>query len=316
MMQSAMIFKDHGGVAPSSIAQTTHGPFVPRWGMIGPQSLHDGAPGHHKSFSLDNSGGANTLLAAPLQIPQKEGQEIAKFSLFPDHMDSGKGQKALQHSKNIVMLSSVNEFQGHSDPGLGQSMVCANYPYGDQCYNLFGTYGPQMMHGRMLLPLNMTEDGPIYVNAKQYHGIIRRRQSRAKAEMANKLIKVRKPYLHESRHLHAMRRVRGCGGRFVNTKNEISTNKEKDGEPLHAAKSSSSEVMQSDSGNMNSASGGSSLSGSEVTSMYIHGDVDRHYPIFKHLPASVFLPTNGEQNSSISVKWVTAVDSCCDLLKI
>nr|KAJ0226873.1 hypothetical protein LSAT_V11C100045700 [Lactuca sativa] len=116
-------------------------------------------------------------------------------------------------------------------PTLGQ----AAYPFPDPYYrgtNIFNPYetqsypaqpypGQPMVHLQFMgiqqagvpLPSDTVEE-PVFVNAKQYHGILRRRQCRAKAESEHKANKSRKPYLHESRHLHALRRSRGCGGRF------------------------------------------------------------------------------------------------------
>ncbi|XP_078589398.1 uncharacterized protein LOC144869768 isoform X3 [Branchiostoma floridae x Branchiostoma japonicum] len=58
------------------------------------------------------------------------------------------------------------------------------------------------------------DEEPLYVNAKQYHRIMKRREMRAKLEASGKIPKNRKKYLYESRHKHAMARTRGNGGKF------------------------------------------------------------------------------------------------------
>ncbi|KAJ4977199.1 hypothetical protein NE237_002305 [Protea cynaroides] len=127
---------------------------------------------------------------------------------------------------NAGVTSPSVEYTAHPHVEVGHAVAQAAYPYPDPYYrSIFATYGAQPMIQPPLmavqpgvpLPSAAVEE-PVYVNAKQYHGILRRRQSRAKAELENKLVKSRKPYLHESRHLHAMKRARGCGGRFLNSK--------------------------------------------------------------------------------------------------
>ncbi|GAB4829429.1 hypothetical protein Ancab_019100 [Ancistrocladus abbreviatus] len=160
--------------------------------------------------------------------------------------DEGDDQQKHLDTPTLSSSSAGMAFSGNTTPNVqygglspvaGQPMAQAAYPYPDPYYrSIFAPCDAQsyptqpypvqpmvhlqlmgIQHAGLPLPSDAVEE-PVFVNAKQYRGILRRRQSRAKAESENKAIKSRKPYLHESRHLHALRRARGCGGRFLNSK--------------------------------------------------------------------------------------------------
>ncbi|KAK9832266.1 hypothetical protein WJX74_004857 [Apatococcus lobatus] len=139
------------------------------------------------------------------------------------------GPHAAQHATQPQGCSTTAMVVAPQDQSANPSQQDYYYPapaYYDPYLMMYGQHQQHQQqqpgvqgvpsYGRVALPSEFPmEEEPVYVNAKQYHCILRRRAQRAKAEAENKLIKARKPYLHQSRHNHAARRVRGAGGRFL-----------------------------------------------------------------------------------------------------
>ncbi|KAJ1426216.1 hypothetical protein SESBI_10617 [Sesbania bispinosa] len=169
-----------------------------------------------------------------------------------DNEDDGQ-----QQSESPLQSSSANgisdpgigtqniEYATPGQLGTGHPMVPPVYPYPDPYYrSIFAPYdtqpyppqsysGQPMVHLQLMgmqqagvpLPTDAVEE-PVFVNAKQYH-VHRLFDSHASmhpsipAPVGGTYLffkQILQPYLHESRHLHALRRARGCGGRFLNSK--------------------------------------------------------------------------------------------------
>jgi len=143
------------------------------------------------------------------QSTSESHQEVSGMSegSLNDHNDQSGNHDGYSKSDENKMMSALSlgnpeTAYAHPKPDRSQSFAIS-YPYADSYYGgAVAAYGqhaimhPQlvgmMSSSRVPLPIEPAAEEPVYVNAKQYHAILRRRQLRAKLEAENKLVKSRK----------------------------------------------------------------------------------------------------------------------------
>ncbi|PPD66899.1 hypothetical protein GOBAR_DD36223 [Gossypium barbadense] len=307
--------KEYGGIGNHPMGQLASVPpsslpTLPWCSVLGShQSLHGGEAfgAQLKPFLMEHPSNGDQVLSSK----QLNKGNTAQFTIFPgDCKNSGD-----EHNKPQAVTSLQSdpaENGARFELGFGQHMASAKYPYMDQLYGVFSTYGAQIS-GRVMLPLNMaSEEGPIYVNAKQYKGIMRRRQSRAKAVLQNKLSKARKVPIYALLS-PPTRNAPTKGMRWpVPEYPKLRLRQRRHWNKKATQGLISNRSCSSDSGTLNSSKGPTHSGSSEVTSIYSRRDLDHHF-LIDHLGLSVHSISSMINNQRGGTITVATADNCCNL---
>ncbi|EWM28755.1 transcriptional activator hap2 [Nannochloropsis gaditana] len=191
---------DSGGgrkkiVRPCSSAETSLSMDVTATSYQGTNFNHMLSHGAPASAMVETHDGEGSLCPFPFQPPPHQ-QHNLQYQQPQEHQ--------MQQTYYGQMNDDGNNFYDHSPQMEGFEPLGA----------------PQEAAGSDLGPQ------PIFVNPKQYERIMKRREARARLENHRKIAAERKPFLHKSRHLHAVKRPRGPGGRFLTKEERIAWDEE------------------------------------------------------------------------------------------
>ena len=182
--------------------------------------LHELHHQHHHLLSAGNPFG--TSLSAGIAARMNESgasssaaaAATAAFAPFPPvAYEEHQRHLLLQHQRGrdepmmMVMVPVSSVTGGTHAPSLA-------YPTMAPSAHINAMYASTLTP-RVLLAAG---EAPVYVNARQYHAILRRRRARAREEARNRTTGQRKVY--PSRSAHAKRRLRGATGAFL-TREEV-----------------------------------------------------------------------------------------------
>ncbi|GER30200.1 nuclear factor Y [Striga asiatica] len=168
---------------------------------------------------LDSKSEYNRHAKYLLESGYQEKDQCSPMSTGQSNFEAAPCVKNSFHEQNVLfqpgfletckkkadLPNSGTDYLGHQVQmeHHNESLDSASYPFGESYFRKITTvYNPnpvvypqamEIASARAVLPLECTENMvPIYVNAKQYHAILRRRKIRARLEAQNKITKSRK----------------------------------------------------------------------------------------------------------------------------